>query len=237
VITWTGEDEFELEGTRYVLDQFGVRIGSEPDRFCLAKVRTLVERYVELLRDLAPEVIVEVGILEGASTALFADLARPRRLVAIDRARPTAKLQAFIARRGLEGVVSLHGGVDQADADRLRSILDAELGQHAVDLVVDDASHLLDPTRATFNCLFPRLRPGGIYLLEDWALGLRAGSPAQLPAGERPLVELVFEIVAAKGRAPGAIGDVTVRGGWTLVERGAGSLDDGFDVRRLGSSG
>jgi predicted methyltransferase len=35
-----------------------------------------------------------------------------------------------------------------------------------LDLVVDDTSHL-GPTRASFNTLFPRLRPGGVYVIED----------------------------------------------------------------------
>jgi hypothetical protein len=37
-----------------------------------------------------------------------------------------------------------------------------------LDLVVDDCSHLYEPTRASFNELFPRLRPGGAYVIEDW---------------------------------------------------------------------
>jgi hypothetical protein len=229
-IVWTADDAFELAGTQYVLDQFGIRIGSEPERFCLAKVRRLVDRYVEFFTAFAPQTIVEVGILEGASTALFADLARPRKLVAIDRGEPSAKLLAFIERRELGEVISVFGGVDQADTGRVRSIVAQELGDAPLDLVVDDASHLLEPTRRTFNCLFPRLRPGGVYLLEDWATALRDDSPAALGPGERPLLDLVFEIVRAKGLEPQLFGDITVKGGWVLVERGTAPLDESFDI-------
>jgi hypothetical protein len=38
--------------------------------------------------------------------------------------------------------------------------------------VIDDASHLLDPTRASFNVPFPLVRPGGVYVIEDWSLDL-----------------------------------------------------------------
>ena len=37
------------------------------------------------------------------------------------------------------------------------------------DLIVDDASHLYRPTLASFEVLYPRLRPGGTYVIEDWA--------------------------------------------------------------------
>jgi predicted O-methyltransferase YrrM len=230
-ITWTSDDTFVLAGTEYLSDPYGLRRASEPVRFCLAKGHRIIDRYEQFLTEFAPRTIVEVGILEGASTALLADLARPEKLVAIDRLpAPTDKLRRFIERRGYEHTVSIYGGVDQADGARLASIVDHELGGRDVDLVVDDASHLLGPTRATFNSLFPRLRTGGIYLLEDWATGLRVGGPQPLASGERPLVDLVVECVTAKGRHPTLIGDVTVRGGWALIERGTDPVDGTFDI-------
>lgn len=231
MIEWTSDSTFELAGTQYLCDLYGVHRSTEPTRFCLAKPRPIVERYAAFLADLAPKTIIEVGILEGASTALFADLTQPHKLVAIDYDEaPTAKLRDFIARRGLEEVVSVHGGVDQADVPALQRILDTDLGDADVDLVIDDASHRLDPSRVTFNLLFPRLRPGGAYILEDWATGLRAGGPADLASGERPLVELVYEAIALKGRHPTVVADITVKAGWTIIERGHGAIDDPFDV-------
>ena len=186
-------------------------------RLCIAKHPRIIDRYAELIADLDPRVIVEVGILDGASIALFADLAKPDRLVAIEYDKgPFDKLQAFIDHRGLQDVVEVHGGVDQADTDGLAAIV----GDGPLDLVVDDASHLYGPSRATFHCLFPRLRPGGVYVLEDWATSLRHGSPAQLEPGDRPLVDLVFEIITAKGREPGSIHDITVRSGVVTIVRG-----------------
>ena len=34
--------------------------------------------------------------------------------------------------------------------------------------MIDDASHLLMPTERSFDALFPRVRPGGAYIIEDW---------------------------------------------------------------------
>jgi hypothetical protein len=46
-------------------------------------------------------------------------------------------------------------------------IIATEFGAMPLDLVSDDASHLLRETRASFNALFPRLRSGGEYIIED----------------------------------------------------------------------
>ena len=62
----------------------------------------------------------------------------------------------------------IHDDVDQADrAGSPRSSSEA-FGDQPLDLVIDDCSHLYEATRASFNELFPRLRPGGLYWIEDW---------------------------------------------------------------------
>jgi hypothetical protein len=43
-----------------------------------------------------------------------------------------------------------------------------ELQGAPLDLVIDDASHRLRETISSFEVLFPLLRPGGLFLLEDW---------------------------------------------------------------------
>jgi hypothetical protein len=81
-------------------------------------------------------------------------------------------LEAFeganIAERGLTSSIRPHYGVDQDDAGRVRQIVRDELGDEPIDLVIDDASHLLGPSRSSFDVLFPMLRPGGLFVLEDW---------------------------------------------------------------------
>jgi len=230
-IVWTSEHTFQLGDTEYVCDMYGVRSDSEPTRFCIAKHPANIRRYAALIAELAPQRIVEVGILEGASTAMFVDLAEPQKLVAIDHAEaPSAKLRSFIEGRDLGDTVAVYGGVDQSDVRALQRIADAELGGVDLDLVIDDASHRLAFTRPTFNFFFPRLRPGGAYLLEDWATGLRAEGPVQLQAAEPPLVELLYEVLATKGRHPGVIGDVTINAGWAVIERGTAPIEGPFDV-------
>jgi len=218
-VVWTSETTFAVDGVEYVCDLYGARVPHE-HRFCLLKHPRVVERYVELLAGLQPHTVVEVGIFEGASTALLHQLARPSRLIAFEYNREplNAKLDAFIAEHDRSGAMSVHYGVDQSDTKRLSSILSVELGGAALDLVIDDASHLLEPSRATFEELFPRLRPGGLYVLEDWAIGLgpnTAGEP-----GDRLLVELVHDIVNVKGSRRSLIGDINITPAWVAITRG-----------------
>jgi hypothetical protein len=36
-----------------------------------------------------------------------------------------------------------------------------------VDIIIDDGSHIMDHLKISFTHLFPKLRPGGVYVLED----------------------------------------------------------------------
>ena len=50
----------------------------------LQKGRWAVEAYEQLVGRLAPQRVLELGVLEGGSVALLALLARPEKLVAVD---------------------------------------------------------------------------------------------------------------------------------------------------------
>ena len=52
----------------------------------------------------------------------------------------------------------------QADEDFLNTITD-EIGE--LDIIIDDGSHINEHVITTFNILFPKLKDGGIYVIED----------------------------------------------------------------------
>jgi len=201
--------------------------------FLVIKARPLIERYVELLTELRPRNIVELGVLNGGSTAFIREMAQPRRLVGIDRNPPHDEaLARYIARRGLEDAVQLHSDVDQADRGRLAKIVVEAFGEEPLDLVVDDCSHLYEPSRASFNELFPRLRPGGVYVIEDWAWA-HGGTGGYLP-DEVPLTRLILEATLALGARPDLIADISVQLESVQITRGSADVDPrGFDVAGL----
>ncbi len=222
MVTWTGDDTFVLGDAEYVCRPLADRFPSTADRLCLVKHRWQVEWYEQFLRDLAPQRMIEVGMWDGASMALCAELVHPRLLVGIDnREVPSSALHEFIAHRRLEGSVRPYYGVDQADTRRLGEIVFGEFGDEKVDLIVDDASHLLEPTRITFNRLFPRLRPGGVYVIEDWPMH-------QLKQVEHSLTLLVFEAILACAESPATVANVSLNQGFAIVTRGDANVREGF---------
>ena len=226
-VEWRTEDEFEIDGVAYACRPIHDFFESTPERFCLRKPPRLVRRLERLIRESQVRNIVELGIFEGGSTGFIAQASRPERLLCFDVEPRREALGTMLRAKGLERTVRPHWEVDQADGKRLLSIVRDALGETPLDLVIDDASHLLGPTRASFNALFPLLRPGGTYLIEDWAWahGITNAWP-----WETPLSVLVFELVLANAHRPEAIERVDVDRDWTLVTRGPRDLDASFDL-------
>jgi len=233
-----------LDGTRFRVG-FGPEVRAGPDQLLLMKPRWMVERYVELIETLRPRRIVELGILSGGSVAFLALLAKPDKHVATDlRPASSARFETW-----LESHVEVRPfyGVDQADATALRWIVAEEFAGTPLDLVIDDASHELGPTRSSFNVLFPLLRPGGVYVIEDWAEDhdfdrLMAQDPAVAERVRRaaasrpelqervPLTRLLFEIVLASAYTD-LVEDIHIRRDWLSMTKGFEQPDpEVFDI-------
>lgn len=226
-LTWVDDETLVVRGTTFEARAF--RAGeTAPDHLFLMKPRPMVERYVEVLTGLAPRCVIELGVFRGGSTAFLAHLLQPSKLLAVDLspARVPA-LDAFIDHHGYQDTVSVHFGVDQSDRVALRGLVDAHLGDQAPDLIIDDASHMLGPTRDSFNALFPILRPGGLYLIEDWAHGLFAFSPGN---DDGSLSVLAFELLMAMPYRSGMIDEITVNPHWVAIRKGAHAVGDDFDL-------
>lgn len=239
MLTWLDDGRFQFRGSTFQTPQGDLLREAEPrdGDLRLFKSPPLIERYTALLDELGPRNVFELGVMGGGSALFIAQYARPARLVGVDR-RPLGQqaqqIEARAAADGLAGVIRLHGEVDQADRVALAGIVEADLADADLDLVVDDCSHLYGPSRASFNELFPRLRPGGVYVIEDWRwahsqLGqepLEGWHPHQVP-----LTRLLFEIVLAIPSIPGLIEDFTIELDSVFVTRGEAAADPGdFDI-------
>ncbi len=99
--------------------------------------------------------------------------------------------------------------------------MESDLGGE-LDLVIDDGSHLAEPTRTSFDTLFPLLAPGGFYIIEDWAWEHwpEFQDPGHAWAAEESLTSLVGDLVAAAGGSKTLFRSLTVYEGFVAVERG-----------------
>jgi predicted O-methyltransferase YrrM len=245
------QDQIEIDGHTFDLRPSEGRRGVN-GAITLKKPRWMLDRYLALAEEFSGGNIVELGLWDGGSTAFLTSIFRPRTLVGFELAeRPLGALDRFLADHPLRDVVHIHLGVDQADTRTLRAAIDAVV-DGPLDVVVDDASHLLEPTAVTFDCLFPLLRPHGIYVIEDWshehryayAIG-RQLAEGKLDAEEllrdhdgelplKPLSRLVIDILLATANADGIVAEVRAESGLAVVRRGATELDpDDFSLREL----
>ncbi len=119
--------------------------------------------------------VFELGVWQGGSAARWALTMRLTRYVGIDCRSVDLLFAESLRRHPRWGAVRLHGNIPQADRESLRRIADEDF-DGPLDVVVDDASHMYADSLASFDTLFPRLRPGGIYLIEDWAWAHRPRS-------------------------------------------------------------
>ena len=248
----------EIGGTSFEIDGVEFRTGwkrtSTGEYFTIIKSDLMVQQYRDLLARFPSPRIVELGIFQGGSVALMAMLARPQKLVAIElEETPVEPLLELIRDRGLGDSVRPYFGVDQADRSRLEGIVDREFGGAPLDVVVDDASHLYGPSIASFELLFPRLRPGGAYVIEDWAgqdvmagrLAVELEDPdspvhegiaramAEQPR-RVPLSRMALELTIAAGQSDGAVAGLAIDRHWVMVHRGEADLDpSSFRLRDL----
>ena len=195
-----------------------------------------VNAYISLARDLERSGrrmrdCLEIGVFRGGSAVFLHELFGLSRLVCIEKySRPIPLLEAFAA---THPTLRAFYGVDQADAGRLRQII-LEQFPDGLDLVIDDASHLYEESRISFETAFPFLRPGGLYIIEDWPWAHQpdAQEPQHYLAHAVALTNLIFELTVAFAVDHGVFSRIVHTLGFTWIERGSRNLpqDGSFRV-------
>ncbi len=232
-MNWESDVRLALEGATLLLDwtETASTRNLEPGSFILQKTREMVEFY-QGLANRGFKRILDAGIFRGGSVVLLDQLLTPTRLLAFDiSAARLPALDLYIDERNAAHRLHLRYGVDQADEASLKAIVAEEFSGEPLDMIVDDASHLLAQTRATFDATFPCLRDGGLYVIEDWGwahwpgMWQENGGPwPHLPS----LTQLVTEIAMACASRPDVVRDVLVRRDLVAVTRGPGDLPKAF---------
>jgi methyltransferase family protein len=113
--------------------------------------------YLKIAADLGPAArVCEIGIWQGESLRMWQSLF------------PLGKIT------GVDQVPGLHWpeGTERVVSPQDSPSLPMRLGGENFDLIIDDASHEAGPTRATFDMLWPKVNPGGYYVVEDWYMAL-----------------------------------------------------------------
>lgn len=234
-MVWIDDLTIQCEGIRLQMTQGLDLKNSSAETVSLFKNPSFVRDYIRCLEGLNTTNVVEVGIKHGGSAIFFWNLLKPEKLCCIELNSSADELAAYIERQGLSGRLCAYYDTDQANKPRLREILNANFGEASLDVVIDDASHLYTPSLATFEVMFPRLRPGGLYFLEDWKVHVILSHHGRKPRSEEPpLHRLVHELLNVSMVHSDIISKVECYRNFVVFERGDSSLDSGeLDIRAI----
>ena len=260
-LIWVDNETLRSANTELlaVFDERSREIESSPERFLIMKAPPMLEWYASRFAALPPRYVLDVGILKGGSVAFFEELWHPQRLVAVDISpEPLAALTEFIQRiDGADRIRPVYG-VDQSDRRAMTQVMEESFSGQPPDLIIDDGCHFLDETRALFNITFPYLRPGGVYIIEDWAWAHWQGAWQEDggPWPDRPaLTSLALELAMLSASRGDLVESVEISSTFVVVRKGASAavpmdfdlsssyltagrlfLEDGFPTARQGPS-
>lgn len=117
--------------------------------------------YKELLAGRTAPSILELGIADGSSLHMWRELfPDSSTIVGVDIVLPVVPVDAAMIL------------ADQANP-RLPAVV-SQLSPGGYDLIIDDASHRGTPSTASFKNLWPLVKPGAWYVLEDWPVGMKS---------------------------------------------------------------
>ena len=119
------------------------------------------EEYFDKLQDREVR-LLELGVYKGGSLLLWRDYFQKGLIVGLDLNAikvddPSGRIRTYFGQ--------------QQDTDMLDRIA-AETAPGGFDVIIDDCSHIGELTRISFWHLFDKhLKPGGLYVIEDWSTG------------------------------------------------------------------
>ena len=115
----------------------------------------IYDQYFDAFRN-HPITLVEIGVYQGGSLQMWRDYFGPQaNIIGVD-INPLCKQ---FEEPGIQIIIG-----DQSDPVFLASLV-RELP--AIDILIDDGGHTMRQQRATFEALYPKVAPTGVYLCED----------------------------------------------------------------------
>lgn len=144
--------------------------------------------------------VCEIGVWRGDSLRMWQTLFPAGVVVGVDIA-PTAVWP--------EGTVRV---VCSQDSPQMPELV-ADYGPY--DLIVDDGCHLGQPTKDAFGLLWPLVKSGGRYVVEDWMVSFWPSWADKRPS-MREVVSEFLDLLALPGQGASS---VTYRYGLAIVHK------------------
>lgn len=135
-----------------VLDAKGIHIGGSDKQ----SNHNYGDAYESLFPDReAVKLVLEVGVADGSSMLAFKEIFPNAIVVGMD---------IHVAQRAVEHGMEFYIGDQRVQEDCRRAANNRQF-----DLIVEDAYHSVANTMLTLFWLWPFVKPGGLYIVEEWA--------------------------------------------------------------------
>jgi SAM-dependent methyltransferase len=166
---FSDDTHLECGNMKFVLELQDYSRRTSVEEIVILKPRRWVESYADLILKHRVKNVLELGVWQGGMAMLLPLLSEEIRYLGVDVSEPVEAIEAIRksnARIADKTSFLFHTSQDNA-------ALPTEVNRHfdgqPLDLIMDDASHLYAPTKRAFENLFGLLKPGGVYVIEDWA--------------------------------------------------------------------
>ncbi len=203
---------------------------SDEESFTIVKTNRHLNCYYGFTQ-FKPKSVIEIGYYEGGSSVLIDRMFNPEHLTCIDRRKTRIDVvDDYIKRRNREKHMHVLTDFDQSDVKGLRNLL-TENHDNKLDLVFDDASHLYDETKASMGVLFPKVKSGGFYVIEDygWAHANSFQSQDHPWFDKKGLSTLIFELMMVLARGTHIVRSMYLDVDICIIERGSADCGNYFD--------
>ena len=193
--------------------EIGNRHGT--DKFGQHGYHRFYERHFAHLRD-REFTLLEIGIYHGASLRTWEEYFPKARIIGVD-------LNPDFAGASFEKAQAVHG---DARDPAFTSALSDRIG--GFDVVIDDDGHRMEDQKEAFRNLFPRVKSGGIYVVEDLSTSYWAnwgGGPIGMPSTAIEMLKTLVDDVNQEYHKGALTGPAPISGlhfyrGIAFIERG-----------------
>jgi len=131
-------------------------------KYGYGKIKKYIDVYAEILAPFQDKQInlLELGVFDGGSLKMWHTYFDFAQIIGLDFS-DKANFTGFTDR------IHMYYG-DQSDSVVLQQMVD---DFKSFDIIIDDAAHQANKAKASFDFLFPYLKSGGFYVIEDWGTG------------------------------------------------------------------
>lgn len=125
-LQWISESEFVVGDLRFTCSPGDYSLKSDESRFVLLKDKEILDRYFEAFSERQIKTVLEFGIFQGGSPALFTLWMELEKFVGVDTSGPVRALDSFSERDDIKARIKTYYGVSQDDSKQITAIVDRE---------------------------------------------------------------------------------------------------------------